>query len=86
MTISNPKTVVKALKAKGMLEDMQMVRIYQYSSINWDHSQGGIQFALFNESKWDDMDTSPYVANVVLLFDYPKVTAEGKAFLKSQGV
>ena len=80
MTLTNPKVVTQALKNNGMLEDMQMARIYQYKSA----MDGKIQFALFNDHRFDDMAGSPYVEEVVLLFDNPDLTEEGEAFIKEQ--
>jgi hypothetical protein len=82
MTLTNPKVVVQTLKAKGILEDMQMERIYKYES-SFD---GKVQFALFPDGRFDDMAGSPYVKNAVLLFDNPELTDAGKEFIKSQGV
>jgi len=80
MTLTNPKVVAQTLKAKGMLEDMQMARIYQYTSA----MDGKIQFALFPDDRYDDIAGSPYVKDFVLLFDNPDLTEEGKAFIKEQ--
>jgi len=80
MTLTNPKVVAQTLKANGMLEDMQMARIYQYKSA----MDGKIQFALFPDDRFDDMAGSPYVSEFVLLFDNPDLTDAGKAFLKEQ--
>lgn len=77
MTIKNPQIVQAALKARGNLEGIQFARIYKYES-----AYGGVQFAMFEDARYDDMSQSPYVKDPVLLFDLPTLTDDGRAFLR----
>ena len=79
MTLKNAKAVQNCIKANGDLEGFQMARIYRYKSALTYNDD--ILFALFENAAYDDMVGNPYVREVVLLFDNPTVTEEGKIFL-----
>lgn len=84
MTITNPKIVLPILANHGRdAEDgphAVFPLIYKYQG----HS-GETLFSLFTSPDYDDMDSSPYVKNVVCLMANCVLTVDGKDFLKKNG-
>lgn len=79
MTISCEKIIEKMLRNKGTYPgDPQMALIYKYES-----PSGAKNFACFETHTPNDIFSSPYVANPILLMEDGKLTKEGKKFLDS---
>jgi len=84
MTITNPEIVLPILANHGRDADdgphAVFPRIYKYRGHN-----GEEQFALFTDTAYDDMHSSPYVNDVICLMDNHALTDDGKELLKKNG-
>lgn len=75
-TISTPSIIKDLLHSHGEEDGMQWVLIYSYQGMN-----GEQLFSVFNDVRYDDMFSSPYVKNPVLLMENGVLTEEGADFL-----
>jgi hypothetical protein len=75
-TITTRSIVVDLLENEGWDGDFQWLRIYQYRGLDDE-----TKYAVFSEGQYDDMHSSPYVRDPVLLMEAGELTDEGQRFL-----
>lgn len=72
-------TITSAGTAKQCLLDTELPIGYSYTS--GFHADEGKQWAFFTHKEYDDMHSSPFVYNPVVLKYDNKLTTEGEEFL-----
>tara|TARA_Y100000310_G_C20629710_1_gene787952 strand:- start:420 stop:662 length:243 start_codon:yes stop_codon:yes gene_type:complete len=77
MTIETPSAVKKILENGGHEDGFFFPLVYSYRSVGG----GKVLYALFTGPEYDDMDTSPYVADAVCLMANGVLTLDGQRFV-----
>lgn len=79
MTYKNPKIIADMLRNNGTYPgDPQMTEIYSFEDV-----QGKLRFAVFDDSRLNDISQSPYVRSANLLWSaYGGLTIYGQRMLE----